>query len=324
MKLQAQLQQIIEDQKVLQASESKLQVQIAEKEDRLNELAGPLLATMLPDEILMKILGYLSTHDVLGNVARVSKKFKKLSEEPSLIKRFEMKFIHDDQIRDCLKILRRSQNLRFFSCDLDGVPHQDEYDDFPHYENFLNELPSLNHQHLEEFQITEQGLKSPVLFYEDVLFIRELIKYLEKCSKLKILKFEFKSAIYLDWFLPGYYSAIFLLGEKNDFTLLKSQKLEELHLNGFAAPEDPQDFRKVIETFHGNFPNLQRLCLELHHGHRDIDRLLGTNPEYDQILQEFASEKNVKIEIKSTPVYKSIEVEEQPSRSYKNFNPVPK
>ena len=80
MKLQAQLQQIIEDQKVLQASESKLQVQIAEKEDRLNELAGPLLATMLPDEILMKILGYLSTHDVLRNVARVSKKFKKLSD----------------------------------------------------------------------------------------------------------------------------------------------------------------------------------------------------------------------------------------------------
>ena len=309
MKLQAQLQQIIEDQKVLLASESKLQVEIAEKEDRLNELAGPLLATMLPDEILMKILGYLSTHDVLGNVARVSKKFKKLSEEPSLIKRIEMKFIHDDQIRDCLKILRRSQNLRFFSCDLDFVPDLDDDD-------FLNELPSLNHQHLEEFQFTELGT---VLFNEDVLVIRELIKYLEKCSNLKILKIEFKSAISLDWFLPGYYPAIFLQGEENTFTLLKSQKLEELHLNGFAAPEDPQDFRKVIENFHGNFPNLQRLCLKLDSIHH-----LGTNPEYDQILQEFASEKNVKIEITSTPVFKSIEVLEQPSRSYKNFNPVPK
>ena len=72
-KLQAQIQQIIEDHKILQASELKLQAQITEKEDRLNELAGPLLETM-PDEILLKILGYLSTSDVLRNVARVSKK----------------------------------------------------------------------------------------------------------------------------------------------------------------------------------------------------------------------------------------------------------
>ena len=84
-------QQIMEDLKALGASKSKLQAEIAEKqaqidqitkkEDRLKELMGPLLETMLPDEILLKILGYLSTSDVLRNVARVSKKFKKLSED---------------------------------------------------------------------------------------------------------------------------------------------------------------------------------------------------------------------------------------------------
>ena len=99
--------------KVLQASESKLQAQIAEKEDRLNELSGPLLETKLPDEILLKILGYLSSSDVLRNVARVSKKFKKLSEDPFLIRKIELHkgLLTEDQVKGCLEVLKKSKNL---------------------------------------------------------------------------------------------------------------------------------------------------------------------------------------------------------------------
>ena len=103
-------QRTIEDLKNLQANKLKLQAQIAENgtrfqqcqdrlkelmepsefEDLLNELAGPLL-NKLPDEILLKIFGYLSTYDILRNVAQVSKKFKKLSEDPFLIRKIELR-----------------------------------------------------------------------------------------------------------------------------------------------------------------------------------------------------------------------------------------
>ena len=50
-------QQLIKDLEALRASQLKLQAQIAEKEDQLKELTGPLLETELPDEILLKIFG---------------------------------------------------------------------------------------------------------------------------------------------------------------------------------------------------------------------------------------------------------------------------
>lgn len=113
-------QQLIKDLEALRASQLKLQAQIAEKEDQLKELTGPLLETELPDEILLKIFGYMSTYDVLRNVARVSTKFKKLSVDPFLIRKIE---IHERQwtnaqIRGCMKVLKKSQNLKSFSFDL--------------------------------------------------------------------------------------------------------------------------------------------------------------------------------------------------------------
>ena len=140
-KIEAQIQKILEDHKVLQASESKLQAQIAEKESRLNELTGPLFSK-LPDEILLKILGYLSSSDVLRNVARVSKQFKKLSEDPFLIKTVELHngLKTDDQVKGCLEVLKTSKNLKIFSFDLNW--------DFalPGYKKFLKALPTFNNR----------------------------------------------------------------------------------------------------------------------------------------------------------------------------------
>ena len=44
----------------------------------------------LPNEIWLEILSYLSTYDVLKNVARVSKRFHKLSEDPYIITKIEV------------------------------------------------------------------------------------------------------------------------------------------------------------------------------------------------------------------------------------------
>ena len=146
-------QQIIENIKDLQKSTLKrqleIQAQIAENdsrieqlEDQLKELMGPLLETMLPDEILLKILGYLSSSDVLRNVARVSKQFKKLSEDPFLIKTVELHngLKTDDQVKGCLEVLKTSKNLKIFSFDLNW--------DFalPGYKKFLKALPTFNNQ----------------------------------------------------------------------------------------------------------------------------------------------------------------------------------
>ena len=321
-------QQIIEELKDLETSKLKLQTQIAEKdtrrqqlEDRLKKLTGPLLETKLSDEVLLKIFGYLSTYDVLRNIARVSTKFKRLSEDPFLIRKIEM---HErqwtkDQIRGCLNVLKNSQNLRFFSFDLNWNF------DTPAYKIFLKGLPTLNHQHLEEFCINGhggQGEGQPETQAKtEASLIRKLMRYLKKCPNLKILKIESEEKI-LDelFFLDIVYCPLEWLVEENIFRCLKFQNLEELHLNGFEFEDiTPQHLRKIINMFHKNLPKLRRLCFKLDNFGR-----LDENPEYGQILQKFASEKNVTIEITGTPVYRSILEVEHPSSGFKIFNSMPK
>ena len=49
------------------------------------------LTEQLPDEILLKIMGYLSNKDVLKNLAQVSKRFHRLSKDTQLITKIELK-----------------------------------------------------------------------------------------------------------------------------------------------------------------------------------------------------------------------------------------
>ena len=44
----------------------------------------------LPNEIWLEIISYLSTYDILRNVAQVSKRFHKLSEDPHVIRNIEV------------------------------------------------------------------------------------------------------------------------------------------------------------------------------------------------------------------------------------------
>ena len=196
-----------------------MQAQIAEKEDRLNELSGPLLETKLPDETLLKIFGYLSSYDVLRNVARVSKKFKKLSEDPFLIRHFDTSDWTEDQMKGCLKVLQRSQNLRVFSFDLKW-----NYDG-PAYQKFLEALPTFIHSHLKEFCFKVETQYN----CDEISLIRKLMKYLQKCSNLKILKIEYDGAIDDDNDLQ-YNNLLWFVVKENIFSCLQFQNLEELHL----------------------------------------------------------------------------------------------
>ena len=69
----------------------------------------------LPNEVWLKIIIYLSTKDILRNVAQVSKKFNQFSEDPNVIRKIEMNsvqsWINDKEekyFNDFLGILSRS------------------------------------------------------------------------------------------------------------------------------------------------------------------------------------------------------------------------
>ena len=51
-----------------------------------------ILVPDLPNEIWLKIMSYLSTFDLLRNVAQVSKTFHQLSKDPYLIRKIQLNF----------------------------------------------------------------------------------------------------------------------------------------------------------------------------------------------------------------------------------------
>ena len=114
--------------------------------------------TELPNEILWEIFGYLSTKDVLRNVAQVSRKFHKLTQDQFLIRKIEVdtkswhKLTEQQQEKYCndiLEVCKRSQKLTFFSLDL-------------------------------------------AILTDRYSMIMNALKYLRQCPRLKILKLNFR------------------------------------------------------------------------------------------------------------------------------------
>ena len=87
----------------------------------------------LPDEILLKIIDYFSTKDILKKIAPVSKRFYGLSQDQNLIKKIEYRtptsysnlFSWSEKrvekyFRDFSKVLRNARKLKMLSlCDVD-------------------------------------------------------------------------------------------------------------------------------------------------------------------------------------------------------------
>ena len=144
----------------------------------------------LPNEIWIKILKYLSTKDILRNMAPVSRRFHQISQDPFLIKRIELKSNQEfefwsrlkemNYFSDFFKVLKRSEKLTCLSLDLEFIGQVYQI------ENIFEKLPFLvkHPQHLEEFCV----LNSSCDLKE---FQGNVLKYLEQqCPKLKILKID--------------------------------------------------------------------------------------------------------------------------------------
>ena len=66
----------------------------------------------LPDKVLLKIFGYLSTKDILFKIAFVSKHCNLLTKDPNLIKKLDLNFDHEYDFEYIAKVLLQTRNLR--------------------------------------------------------------------------------------------------------------------------------------------------------------------------------------------------------------------
>ena len=249
----------------------------------------------LPNEIWLEIISYLSTFDVLRNVALVSKRFHKLSEAQHVIRRIEVdpdqSWPEDKREKYCndfLGVLKRSMKLRKFSFGFSWDTNNDTSG-----KKFLESLPSMNHQFLQEFCLKGDGKD---YFWKAADFLyplnENILKYLEKCYDLKVLKFEFKPELQNYNKYKAKYPSLFAIW-KDAIQSLKLKNLQEFHLIGvciYMFDSNITSFKLFLDKIAENFPNLQRLCLTC----EDDDP-----NKWNEMCQAFASGKNIKLEISS-------------------------
>ena len=262
--------------------------------------------TELPDECLLKIFSYLSNFDVLRNVAAVSQKFHELSQDRHLIRKIKVDseswlgFLESLKVEYCkefLEVVKRSLNLRFLMFDFSRWYMEDVRSTGRWIgrsgELFLKTLPSMNHQFLEELQ-----LRKPCAFGNESvgLFETTILKYVEKCPNLKVIKFEWLQDVDIEDAPQSLFFAC-LSGITSHISSFKHKNLQEFHLMGFVIDLDKPSFKNLLETIAENLPNLQGLYLTAELS----DDVVGPWDEYAEICQKFASEKNIKLEIRGLP-----------------------
>ena len=248
---------VIENQKiVIENQEAEIEQLVQEQRKNL-ELSATEIKTKnvsvakLPKEIWLEIMSYLSTKDVLRNVAQVSKWFHKLSKDPHVIRKIEFdpsKFLPEDKEEkycdDFLEVLKRSVKLRSLSFRFSGdiettIDEDDEIDEKidKSGDKFLEALPFMNHPFLQEVCLTltlAPKISAPIN--------ENLGRYLEECPELKVLKFEFKPKVNEDLLSDEF---------KESISSLKLKNLQEFHWIGV----DFQDSSGLE-----NLPKLKRLC----------------------------------------------------------------
>ena len=248
---------VIENQKiVIENQEAEIEHLVQEQRKNL-ELSATETKTKnvsvkkLPNEIWLEIMSYLSTKDVLRNVAQVSKWFHKLSKDPHVIRKIEFdpsKFLPEDKEEkycdDFLEVLKRSVKLRSLSFRFSGdiettIDEDDEIDEKidKSGDKFLEALPFMNHPFLQEVCLTltlAPKISAPIN--------ENLGRYLEECPELKVLKFEFKPKVNEDLLSDEF---------KESISSLKLKNLQEFHWIGV----DFQDSSGLE-----NLPKLKRLC----------------------------------------------------------------
>ena len=300
---------VIENQKaeIQELKEQLKNWELIAKETKIKNVPIP----ELPNETWLEIMSYLSTFDVLRNIARVSKRFHKLSEDPHVIQKIEVDSVQswpkekeEKYCDDFLGVLKRSLKLKKlsfgFNCSANDISGK----------RFLEMLPSLNHEFLQEFCLKGDGKTDYNIATKFLTsFIHVNIKtYIEKCPDLKILKFEFKPELSEEHY--GDYPAVSDMA--NVLSSFRLKSLEEFHLIGIDICDcQNHKFKEFLEgiTISDNLPKLQRLCLTC----QDVKNI------WDEDCQTYASERNIQIEISS--VFKCGCGQQAPSCEMKIFGP---
>ena len=237
-----------------------LKARIRQLEEELLEFKSFLPVPELPNETWIKIMSYLSTHEVLINVAQVCKKFHQLSQDPHLIRKIHVDYESwpenqkEEYRKGFLRVLKRSVNITFLSFG---------------FKEKLRSLAFLNRW----------------------------------CPKLKKIKIEFKPDTtvishnnpmdnILEWESLRNVQKIITSFSRG----FHHSNLQELEMIGFEIDMDTSSFKKFLQFFAENFPKLQRLFLstELSEEYWDWNA-------YAKICQDFASAKNIKLEIRGLP-----------------------
>ena len=248
-----------------------------EEKDELDFVVFPNIH--LPQEILVKILSYLSNRDILRNVARVSRNFYQIAHDTHLLRRIEFRFdgIQRDwtnyrkekYFHDFVEMAKKSQKLKFLSIKI--LAH--ETTDNSRYvrpREIFDGLASSKHQFLEEFHLTNKS------FNWFPFFVKNVLGFLDKCPRLKIIKLV---RIKLD-FKFNNDNAILKELEKSE---LKS--LEEFHVS-FYGTFEIDSIKSFLEIILKK-PKVQRIFLTLR----------KESPEVEQICQEFSLKNKVKISV---------------------------
>ena len=242
---------------------------------------------LIPDEILLEIMGYLLTKDILKNLAQVSKRFHRISKDPDLIKKIVLvcrpRILCDQSwtkqrrkkyYDDLSKVLKESQKLRVLSLDFgNSYPSAG-------INIISNILPYVNPQCLEEFRIRFKlcNLES----------LQILLNYLEKCPKMKTLTLHI-------WNHGNF-------GKSNPIILKtilgsKFKKVEKVHLiyrSRGLKDEAISTIKNALKNITENLPEIKHLNLDLLANPRNQSSYNGFN-ELCPFFQQIATEKNITI-----------------------------
>ena len=255
-----------------------------EEKDELDFVVFPNIH--LPQEILVKILSYLSTRDILRRVALVSRNFYQIAHDTHLLRRIEFRF---DGIRsnwtfyrkekyfhDFVEMVKKSQKLKFLSIKI--VEHgPTDHSRYLRQREIFDGLSSSENQNLEEFHLTNKS------FNWFPFFVKNVLGFLDKCPKLKIIKLV---KIKLD-FRYNNDNAILKELEKSE---LKS--LEEFHVS-FYGTFEIDSIKSFLEIILKK-PKVQRIFLRLL-------SLRKESPEVEQICREFSLKNKVQIRVVFLP-----------------------
>ena len=246
----------------------------------------------LPDEILLKIMEFFSTKDILKKIAPLSKRFYKISRDQNLIKKihYDTPTFYSDvfcwseervekYFTDFSEILRNARKLKMLSL---------HWVDYQTMRKFYWNQPLVNGNDLEEFCIEFDfniWIAPYAAFLDYCVF-----PFLKRCPKLKVVRI---SSYFVQLNLENYNMIEHIMANFN------SESLQGFHLKLYtmnSLNQEPffQAVKNLLKAVTKNMPKLKYVDLPLH-----CENFNGQNfATVKNICQEFASEKKIEINIR--------------------------